>query len=102
MTEYKSQTMRDIAAKRQAGALADFARIKERVEVLDGTRGTDRAMKQSDVTDLAKVGMNSPKYGSTIDELRADVQRLFDVFHKFANIYPSKKTGYRPIVRSNK
>lgn len=108
MAEYKSQAMRDLAAKRQAGisqaekavkaALTEFARIKETVEILDGTRGDNRAVTQSDLAELAKVGMNAPVSGATISELRADVQRLYDAIHKIANLYPSQKKGYRRLT----
>lgn len=107
MTEFKSQAMRDIAAKRQAGisqaekavkaALTDFARIKESVEILEGARGDNRAVTQSDLASLAKVGMQSPATGASIAELRADVQRLYDAIHKIANLYPSQKKGYRRL-----
>lgn len=107
MAEFKSQAMRDIAARRQAGisqaekavkaALTDFARIKESVEILDGARGADRAVTQSDLAELAKVGMQSPATGASIAELRADVQRLYDAIHKIANLYPSQKKGYRKL-----
>ncbi|HEX5362328.1 MAG TPA: hypothetical protein VFW49_14775 [Fluviicoccus sp.] len=112
MTEFKSQAMRDIAARRQAGqsqaekavkaALTDLARIKETVEILDGTRGDNRAVTQSDLAELAKVGMQSPTSGATIAELRADVQRLYDAIHKIANLYPSQKRGYRRLFGKNR
>ena len=112
MTEFKSQAMRDLAAKRQAGvsqaekavkaALTEFARIKETVEILDGKRGDNRAVTQSDLAELAKVGMQSPTSGATIAELRADVKRLYDMLHKIANLYPSQKQGYKRLFDKDK
>lgn len=71
---------------------AEFARTKQIVETLDGERGKDRAIKQSDLRPLASYGMKSPETSSgnlaaDYAALRKDVAKVYELLAKLSNLY---------------
>lgn len=77
----------------------DVARLKSQMqylneigERLDGRRGTNRAIKQSDLTAFATYKMKSPATSSgtlatDYANLRADIQELFIMVANISNLY---------------
>lgn len=62
------------------------------LEKLEGKRGTDRAVRQSDLKALASYGIKSPAAatGTLADDyvaLRADIARLYELLAKVSNLY---------------
>lgn len=71
---------------------SEFSRVKEQVERLDGQRGGNRAVKQSDLKPMASYGMKSPTTatGVAADDyaaLREDIAKLYELIAKVANLY---------------
>ena len=70
----------------------EVSRVKQIAEALDGQRGKDRAIKQSDLRPLASYGMKSPEASSgnlaaDYEALREDVAKLYGLFAKLSNLY---------------
>lgn len=68
-----------------------FLYLNEIAERLDGRRGSNRAIKQSDLTATASL-MKSPAASSGVlatdyANLRADIQQIYVLLGKISNLY---------------
>lgn len=71
---------------------SEVGRIKETAEKLNGERGNDRAVKQSDLRAVASYGMKSPaaSSGTLADDyaaLREDIAKVYELLAKVSNLY---------------
>lgn len=70
----------------------ELSRLKESVDLLEGKRGNNRSLKQSDLRAVASYGMKSPTTSSgTLAEdyaaLREDVAKLYELLAKASNLF---------------
>lgn len=71
---------------------AELGRIKETVEKLNGERGANRAVKQSDLKAAMSYGMKSPVTPTGVAAtdyaaLREDIAKLYELLTKISNLY---------------
>lgn len=70
----------------------DLARLRQDVEQLDGRRGGNRALRQTDFAALASYGPKSPAIATgtlatDYAALREDILQLYKLLAKLSNLY---------------
>lgn len=98
MAGYKSKAMQDIEAARQTGdpstqMKVTLKRIEQDVDILSGRRRGNRALRLTDLQQIAQEGLtqyNTASQSENIAALRQDLERLFNAICYACNIQPGK------------
>lgn len=103
MAEYKSKAMQELQQRRNdpaKGVMTELLKMRDSVERMTGERGSDRAVRVSDVSGVGKLQMKSKQIKSfeatypskeEYNALQADVAAIFAALNKIATSATVKK-----------